>query len=219
MGDVHVEGVVAAGLLIGPLPPLVVGLHQAAAGLRDHMIDCRGRTVKDREVSGNERMRGVWCFSDFSRRFYLVQSAVCPVPASLSWWGATLSHVTSNSLCHGVLGTFKGHLHTAYFQKWDHGEAFGANNRRVLAPLARFSGYNGSQHVAGWNLFSLYSIKCFDQYHIYIYMCVSIIYVALFIRHQTIKAHLSVILKKEMGNNEVKSWLLIKNAAMRLFLM
>lgn len=38
VGDVNVEGVVAAGLLICPLPPLVIGLHQAAARLWDHMV-------------------------------------------------------------------------------------------------------------------------------------------------------------------------------------
>lgn len=41
VGDVHVKGVVAAGLLIGPLPPLVIGLHQAATGLWDHMVHWR----------------------------------------------------------------------------------------------------------------------------------------------------------------------------------
>lgn len=38
VGDVHIEGVVTTGLLISPLPPLVIGLHQAAACLRDHMV-------------------------------------------------------------------------------------------------------------------------------------------------------------------------------------
>lgn len=38
VGDVHVEGVVATGLLISPLPPLGIGLHQAAAGFWDHMV-------------------------------------------------------------------------------------------------------------------------------------------------------------------------------------
>ena len=42
MGDVHVEGVVTADLLVGPLPPLVERLHQAAARLRDHMVHCGG---------------------------------------------------------------------------------------------------------------------------------------------------------------------------------
>ena len=42
VGDVHMERVVAAGLLVGPLPPLVIGLHQAAARLWDDMIHWRG---------------------------------------------------------------------------------------------------------------------------------------------------------------------------------
>lgn len=48
VGDVHVEGVVAAGLLIGPLPPLVIGLHQAAACLWDHMVHWRRWMVRER---------------------------------------------------------------------------------------------------------------------------------------------------------------------------
>lgn len=41
VGDVHMEGVVTAGLLIGPAPPLLKGLDQTAAWLRDHMIHYR----------------------------------------------------------------------------------------------------------------------------------------------------------------------------------
>lgn len=51
VGDVHVEGVVATGLLISPLPPLIVGLHQAAPGIWDHVVHCRaedrGRGTED----------------------------------------------------------------------------------------------------------------------------------------------------------------------------
>lgn len=36
------QAVVAAGLVVGPLAPLVVGLQQAAAGLWDHVVHCEG---------------------------------------------------------------------------------------------------------------------------------------------------------------------------------
>lgn len=57
VGDVHMEGIVAARLLIGPLPPLVVGLHQAATGLWDHMIHWRRWMIE--EISQwDEGMKG-----------------------------------------------------------------------------------------------------------------------------------------------------------------
>lgn len=40
LGDVHVERVVAAGLAVGPLPPLPEGANQGGAGLRHHVVDC-----------------------------------------------------------------------------------------------------------------------------------------------------------------------------------
>lgn len=41
VGDVHVEGVVAADLLVRPLSPLVVGLQEAGTRLRNHMVHWR----------------------------------------------------------------------------------------------------------------------------------------------------------------------------------
>lgn len=57
VGDVHVERVVAAGLLIGPLPPLVVGLHQAAAGLWDDMIHWRGWSAEQLKGKDGDKRR------------------------------------------------------------------------------------------------------------------------------------------------------------------
>lgn len=45
VGDVHMERVVAASLLISPLPPLVKRFQQTASRLRDHMVHCRRRNV------------------------------------------------------------------------------------------------------------------------------------------------------------------------------
>ena len=61
MGDVHVEGVVTAGLLVGPLLPLVVRLDQTAARLRDHMVNWgrrRGRRRRGGEERRGEERRG-----------------------------------------------------------------------------------------------------------------------------------------------------------------
>lgn len=41
VGDIHVERVVTAHLLVSPLPPLVKGLHQTGTRLWDHMVHCR----------------------------------------------------------------------------------------------------------------------------------------------------------------------------------
>lgn len=59
VGDVHMEGVVAAGLLVGPLPPLVVRLNQAATWLWDHMVHCRsGEQERGEGWRGQGRERG-----------------------------------------------------------------------------------------------------------------------------------------------------------------
>lgn len=39
LGDVHMQRVVAAGLAIGPLPPLLEGWDEADAGFRHHMVN------------------------------------------------------------------------------------------------------------------------------------------------------------------------------------
>lgn len=39
-GDVHVQGVVAAGLAVRPLPPLLVGRQQAAPHVGEHVVHC-----------------------------------------------------------------------------------------------------------------------------------------------------------------------------------
>lgn len=38
-GDVHVQRVVAAGLAVGPFPPLVEGGQQARPRLRNHVVN------------------------------------------------------------------------------------------------------------------------------------------------------------------------------------
>ena len=38
-GDVHVQRVVAAGLAVGPFPPLVEGSQQARPRLRNHVVN------------------------------------------------------------------------------------------------------------------------------------------------------------------------------------
>lgn len=43
-GDVHMQGVVAAGLAIGPLPPLFESCNQADSRLRHHMVDYKTQT-------------------------------------------------------------------------------------------------------------------------------------------------------------------------------
>lgn len=58
VGDIHVEGVVAAGLLVGPLPPLVVGLHQAATGLWDHVVHWRRWMAGERGQRDEGVMKG-----------------------------------------------------------------------------------------------------------------------------------------------------------------
>lgn len=41
LGDVHVKGVVTAGLAVSPLPPLFEGCNQAGARLWHHVVDCK----------------------------------------------------------------------------------------------------------------------------------------------------------------------------------
>lgn len=49
VGDIHMQGVVTAGFLISPLPPLVIGLHQAGARLWDNMVHWYRCKVEDGE--------------------------------------------------------------------------------------------------------------------------------------------------------------------------
>lgn len=42
LGDVDVQRVVAAGLAVGPLAPLLEGRDEADAGLGDHMVNWTG---------------------------------------------------------------------------------------------------------------------------------------------------------------------------------
>ena len=39
LGDIHVQRVVAAGLAVGPFPPLVEGSQQAGPRLGNHMVN------------------------------------------------------------------------------------------------------------------------------------------------------------------------------------
>lgn len=45
LGDVHVQGVVAARLAVGPLSPLLESGHQTGPGLWHHMVDCETQTT------------------------------------------------------------------------------------------------------------------------------------------------------------------------------
>lgn len=46
LGDVHMQGVVTAGLAVSPLPPLFEGCDQAGAGLRHHVVDCKTQNTQ-----------------------------------------------------------------------------------------------------------------------------------------------------------------------------
>lgn len=90
VGDVHMQTVITAGLVISPLTPLVVGLQETAARLGDHMVHWGG----EEEGKGWEKGRGSYS------QTVLPIATMFWVAAALFWRG-TGGIVTCSCQCGG----------------------------------------------------------------------------------------------------------------------